>query len=143
MADIVHTRITPRGVIQERVRTGGPTGLTIEVNATLMSGSSLTSRQSYTAVGSGTFLVTEAMLSTMLEVDPNSGSTTVYLPDDINSGFFASIRQVGSGSVAIAVTGSAAIYSTAGAAPTLSSQWSHATFDKRNGTDWVVAGDIA
>lgn len=136
----VKTTITSRGVIQEFVRDGGSAIFEVQVPSSFSG--SVTSRQQYVAVGAGTFAVEESHLGSMLEVDPAAGSTTIQLPIAVEAGFFASVRQVNSGTVQFAGSGGATVRSVSGSVPMIRGEWSHVTIDKRNTTTWVVAGDI-
>lgn len=137
----VKTTISDKGVKQYVVQDGTDTSLTIEVETTL--NGSLNVRQQYVSVGAGTFTITESHLNKMLEIDPDGNSTTISLPASIEQGFYCMARQIGSGTVSFQSSGGATISSTAGSSPSISGQWSHTTFDKRNSTEWVVAGDIS
>lgn len=135
----LRTRIGTSGVVTQELSFGDST-LVIDVPTSFATG--VTSRQYYTQVGSGTFEVAEEHLGTVLEVDPNSGSTSITLPASIAGGFYGSVRQIGSGSVGFVAVSGAVLRSVTGSTPNLRTQWAAATIDKRNSTTWIVGGDL-
>lgn len=136
----IRTRITSFGVKQERVE-GQAGSLSIEVDANFVRTAKI--RQQYTQVSGSIVTVAEDHLGKMIEVDPAGSTTTIALSGSIVSGFYCMIRQVNSGTVSFSSPGGVSIFSTAGSTPSINGQWGHVTIDKRNSTDWIVAGDIA
>ncbi len=119
------------------------TGGSSEISGSLRVSGSFVQRQQYGTTGAGTYNVTIADDNRLLEVNPGGGSTTLVLPSDLDVGFFFYFRQTGTGTVTVSGSSGVTVNSTAGSEPSLSAQWGHGTADKRSGTEWVVAGDIA
>lgn len=100
-------------------------------------------KQQYVQIGSGSTTIQTSYFNSILEIDPSGSTTTLNFPETISAGFYCMIRLVGTGTLTMQATGSATVSSTAGSAPSISTQWSHATADKKNGLVWAISGDIA
>lgn len=123
-------------------------GLTVLAGSSEISGSlrvsgSFVQRQQYRTAGAGTYTVSIADDNQLIEVDPGGGASVLALPTDLDVGFFCYFRQVGTGTVSVSGSAGVTVNSTAGAEPSLTAQWGHATADKRAGAQWIVAGDIS
>lgn len=123
-------------------------GLTVSGGSSEISGSlsvsgSFVQKQQYQTTGAGTYTVSIDDDNQMIEASPAGGTTTIALPSSLDVGTFIYIRQMTAGTVTLSGSAGVTVNSTAGAEPSLSAQWGHATADKRSDTQWVVAGDIA
>lgn len=136
----IKTRVTSQGIVSEAIEGEGST-FTIEIPSSFAS--SFSTAQEYVSIGSGSATIETSYANKILEIDPAGSTTTLNFPETMQRGFYCMIRLIGSGSVTMQATGSATMNSTAGSSPTISTQWGHATADKRSTTGWVISGDIS
>lgn len=80
----------------------------------------------------------------VLELNPDGGSLTLTLPIDLPVGFFATVRQVSTGTVTIeAGAGASLVAVGASASVDLAGRWASAGIEVRAADSWHVAGQLA